>query len=672
MSNAAKLSKLLIVDAADHSTRYRPDIDGLRAVAVLSVVAFHAFPGSLRGGFAGVDVFFVISGFLISTIIFENMERGTFRFDEFYYRRIRRIFPALTVMLLACYAFGWFALLGDEYMQLGKHIAAGAGFASNFAFWGEAGYFDNSAETKPLLHLWSLGVEEQYYILWPVLVWAGWSYRRYFVGIIGILAVASFAVNMGIIHTDSVAAFYSPLTRFWELLCGSLLAWATLHRADNATDGLVWMRVLASSLRLQNLLSMVGIVLLVFAFVRLHTGLSFPGKWALFPVLGAVCVIAAGHQAWFNRIVLSNPVMVAVGLISYPLYLWHWPLLAYARIIEGELPSATIRGSLVAVSFVLAWLTYRLIERPIRLRQHSGIKSLALVASMAAVGGLGFMTYRFEGLDHRAWVVDFKNNKNELIRTVATDSKCLEYVGTQTPLYHYCRFTDQGADETVAVIGDSHAHVAYPGIAEYFQARKINTLLIANSSCPPFLGSPSGSNEKEKRECRERIDALVEVLARSSIKTVVFFTRGPVYLTGTEPVTKDRDVLSGATLTPHEYADGLQRTVDQLVGWGKKVIYVSENPELARTAESCIPRPLRSASKDCRPLVGEVLARQGVYRALLSGLRNVTIIDSLTVFCPEDRCRVFDNGMLMYADADHLSVAGSRFQAKELLARFLD
>lgn len=149
--------------------KYRPDIDGLRAIAILSVVVFHAFPSWIKGGFIGVDVFFVISGFLISTIIFENLDKGTFSLTEFYARRIKRIFPALILVLVACFAFGWFALLADEYQQLGKHIAGGAAFISNFVLWDESGYFDNAADTKPLLHLWSLGVEEQFYIIWPLL-----------------------------------------------------------------------------------------------------------------------------------------------------------------------------------------------------------------------------------------------------------------------------------------------------------------------------------------------------------------------------------------------------------------------------------------------------------------------------------------------------------------------
>src|SRR5262249_5222476 len=261
--------------------KYRPDIDGLRAIAVLSVVAFHAFPSWVTGGFIGVDVFFVISGFLISTIIFENLDRGTFSFAEFYARRIKRIFPALLLVLIASYAFGWFALLADEYKQLGKHIAAGAGFVSNIVSWNEAGYFDNSAETKPLLHLWSLGIEEQFYIVWPLLLWLAWKRKFNLLTITILVAVVSFYLNAKGIKEDAVATFYSPQTRFWELFCGSLLAWFPVYKKGaydtikTKLDG--WLATAVyrekpepDGKTLSNVLSFVGLLLLVYGFWRIE------------------------------------------------------------------------------------------------------------------------------------------------------------------------------------------------------------------------------------------------------------------------------------------------------------------------------------------------------------------------------------------------------------------
>ena len=296
---------------------YRPDIDGLRAVAVLAVVAFHAFPSRVRGGFIGVDVFFVISGYLISTIIFDNLDRGTFSFSEFYARRIKRIFPALLLVLIACFAFGWFALLPDEYKQLGKHIAGGAGFVSNFVLWNEAGYFDNSAETKPLLHLWSLGIEEQFYIGWPLLLWFAWKRKFNLFAVTIFIAIATFFLNIKGVNQDIVATFYSPQTRFWELLSGSLLAWVALYKKDAcyAIKGRVdvWIcRMFYSENKAldaktsADVLSFFGLFFLLYGFWRINKDLSFPGGLALVPVLGAVLIIAAGSRAWFNRAILSN------------------------------------------------------------------------------------------------------------------------------------------------------------------------------------------------------------------------------------------------------------------------------------------------------------------------------------------------------------------------------
>ena len=202
--------------------KYRPDIDGLRAIAVLAVVIFHAFPKTIKGGFIGVDIFFVISGYLISTIIFENLEKGTFSFFEFYARRIKRIFPALILVLIACFIFGWFSLFPDELQQLGKHIASGAGFVSNFVFWDEAGYFDKSADTKPLLHLWSLGIEEQFYIFWPLLLWLAWKQKFNLLAITIFLTLTSFILNLKGVKHDAVATLFSTNTLLgatkWEFV----------------------------------------------------------------------------------------------------------------------------------------------------------------------------------------------------------------------------------------------------------------------------------------------------------------------------------------------------------------------------------------------------------------------------------------------------------------------
>ncbi|MEI8400216.1 MAG: acyltransferase family protein [Alcaligenaceae bacterium] len=394
-----------------HAT-YRPDIDGLRALAVLSVVLFHGFPQVFKGGFIGVDVFFVLSGYLIGRIIFEKLHQKTFSFFDFYARRIKRIFPALLLVLVAVYILGWFTLLADEYGQLGQHIAAGAGFISNFVLWGESGYFDNSAHTKPLLHLWSLGIEEQFYIVWPLLLWLASRLRFSLFVLTIIIAALSIYLNITGIKSDVVATFYSPQTRIWELLLGSGLAWCSLHKKDGLVDVAMflekWCRREETVVdqarvrtRMANALSWLGLILLLYGLIRINRDLQFPGKWALIPVLGTALIVAAGPLAWLNTKILSNKVLVWFGLISYPLYLWHWPLFSFAWIVEAGPPSTSIRLGLIVLSIVLAWLTYRLIERPIRFGARGGLKVSLLSVLMVAVGGLGLVTFYERGFPFR-------------------------------------------------------------------------------------------------------------------------------------------------------------------------------------------------------------------------------------------------------------------------------
>jgi peptidoglycan/LPS O-acetylase OafA/YrhL len=423
--------------------KYRPDIDGLRAVAVLAVVAFHAFPSWVRGGFIGVDVFFVISGYLISTIIFESLDRGTFSFSEFYARRIRRIFPALLIVLISCLVFGWFELLADEFKKLGKHIAAGTGFVSNLVLWSEAGYFDNSAETKPLLHLWSLGIEEQFYIIWPLLLWFSWKYRFNFLAVTIIVAIVSFLLNIKGIKRDSVATFYSPQTRFWEFLCGSLLAWFLIYKKGNFSNiknkicrflsvGRDKNNQEGDRNTFSNVISFIGIFLLAYGFFRINKGLNFPGKWALIPVLGSVLIIMAGSKAWINKKILSNNIFVWFGLISFPLYLWHWPILSFARIVVGEEPSRDIRIAAIILAVLLSWLTYKIIEHPLRFGEHSKSKVTVLVVLMVIVGCIGYRVYERDGLFLRT---EGLKNENILIKRKRLESLLTWYRGKDDWLF---------------------------------------------------------------------------------------------------------------------------------------------------------------------------------------------------------------------------------------------
>ncbi|MFO1149377.1 MAG: acyltransferase family protein [Alsobacter sp.] len=636
---------------------YRPDIDGLRALAILGVVVYHASPGTLRGGFVGVDVFFVISGFLITGIILRGLEAGNFGFADFYARRVRRIVPALAFVLAACLVFGWVGLFPLELRQLSKHVAAAALFLSNVNLWSEAGYWDNAAQTKPLLHLWSLAVEEQYYLAWPLLLVAARRVRLPPVWLAAILGLASFALCVALTRSAPVAAFYMPFSRVWEILAGSLLAILAMRPgAPRSGASVPW-----------DLLSAAGLVLVLASMLLIKPGARFPGWIALLPVAGTALMIAAGPGARLNRTLLAHPLAVALGLISYPLYLWHWPLLSFARIVEGGTPALGIRVAAVGLAVALAAGTYRFVERP--LRQASGQPSVArawalrLVVGLAALGVSGAVIYRLDGVPGRAAIAAYLANEREMIRLPAKDEACVSHVGGEAPFY-YCRLRPAGP-RLVALVGDSHAEVAETGLAEELARRGLGTILLANSGCPPFLGAEYGATDADRETCRTSIDAIVEAVVRDpAISDVVLFSRGPVYLTG-----KGYGIewSGGPMIPPAVFAAGLQRTIDRFVAAGKRVIYVTENPDIDRDPRQCIDRPFR-AGQACTVAEAAVRARQAAYRDLLKGLRDVTVVDTLPAFCEAGQCPVRDEeGRLLYADDNHLSPTGSRRQAERAL-----
>jgi len=345
---------------------YRPDIDGLRALAVLSVVLFHAFPEWIHGGFIGVDIFFVISGYIISSIILKDLENQTFSFSNFYIRRIKRIFPALLTVLISCLVFGWFFLLADEYKELGKHAFGASTFTNNFMLWQESGYFDNQSESKPFLHLWSLSVEEQFYLLWPFFLWIAFKWKKHLSITLSFLAFGFTFLHFYIFYPDRIAAFYAPQARFFELLIGASIAFK--HIRLKAHD-------LERGNKFRSIQSWVGLALILIGIQITTKQSHFPGWFALLsPVLGAAMVIDNQKNSWLNKYLFSKKIIVWVGLISFPLYLWHWPLISFAFIIESQTPSLYIRIGLVILAFILAALTYYFIERPIRFSSNQNSK----------------------------------------------------------------------------------------------------------------------------------------------------------------------------------------------------------------------------------------------------------------------------------------------------------
>jgi peptidoglycan/LPS O-acetylase OafA/YrhL len=644
---------------------YRPDIDGLRAIAVLSVVAFHAFPDSVKGGFVGVDIFFVISGFLISRIVLSDLESSRFSLLEFYSRRVRRIFPSLLLVLTACLAFGWIALFPHELKELGKHTAAGAGFVSNFAYWHESGYFDASADTKPLLHLWSLGIEEQYYIIWPLFLYFSWKARFKPMGVTVAVAAFSFASSVGKLNGDAVARFYSPQTRFWELLLGSGLAYLTLF--DRRTLD-------RFTLRNSNLQSLIGAALLV-AGILLTDERGFPGWWALLPTTGSALLISAGPATWVNRGLLSSRVLVWFGLISYPLYLWHWPLLTFMRMLDVHGASNAAIAAGVVLSVVLAWLSYVLLERPVRRGRHGTAKTAILVVLMIATGAVGLGFYRHDGFSSRLEIRSaaaaelFGGFPHEPFHNGNCDSSFAAFSGLSACLL------SQPEKPDVALIGDSHSEQLWKSMA--LRLRDHSVMNLAQWRCFPF----ATDTFERYGDCEQKLSAVLAFLRRESTIRTVYLAGSWSYLAagGMDMPAAGWRVsrpLDSAQL--RSFTANGERMLSALVSYRRNVVLILDMPGLQFDPKTCIDvegsfliRYRAKRKNSCfisRAAYNEARKDFDVaFSGLLKRFPDVQIYDPRPLFCDADVCRGTKNGTIVYYNGDHPTREGADDVVGDLL-----
>jgi peptidoglycan/LPS O-acetylase OafA/YrhL len=505
---------------AHAGSEHRTDIEGLRGVAVLAVLAVHAWPELLRGGFVGVDIFFVLSGYLITGLMWDALAQGRFSLWAFYQRRVLRLFPALCAVMLCCAVAALFTF-PSEARQIGKHLAASAVFSSNIALWQEAGYFDASSESKPLLHLWSLGIEEQFYLLWPLALPLLFRWRQHAFKLVLLLLLASFVLNVMWVVPKAKGTFFLLPTRAWELLVGAGLA--TLQHHGSGVPALArlagrWRR--HPALRwLPDGMAAAGALMIAAAFLLLDNRSAFPGWWALLPTLGTALLLAAGAQAWLNRRVLSHRVMVFYGSISYPLYLWHWPLLVFPLLLGFTMDNA-LRVVVLAASVGLAALTMEYIERPIRRGTRSPRVVGALWGTLACIGLAGL------GLN---WSDGLLGTYPPLVREIARADLAAYGSGYRS---HRC-FLDleQGpgaftaecwpeakAHQGVTLLwGDSHAAALYPGLAAAIEttahgvaepgvplAPPTALAQFTKARCPP-LGAPPAAASRQCQEVNEHV-----------------------------------------------------------------------------------------------------------------------------------------------------------------------
>lgn len=659
---------------------YRPDIDGLRAVAVLAVVLFHAFPTVIRGGFVGVDIFFVISGFLITSIILKNLSHGHFSFMDFYSRRIKRIFPALIFVLISSIAFGWFTLLPDEYRQLGKHVASGIGFLSNIVYWSEFGYFDSSAELKPLLHLWSLGVEEQFYIVFPLILWLVWKFRLNILTIILGIFVISFVFNVTSVYIFPEAVFYLLPYRAWELVVGGILAFIFISNKKKENNIRSRVNIFVSKIifnsesykdknTLDNILAVFGAFLIVLSFYAIDDTKIFPGWWAVLPVLGAVLVISAGGNAWINRFVLSSRLLVFIGLISFPLYLWHWPLLVFPRIILGDTPSVMARSLLIVVAIFLSFITFKFIEKPMR---HGGSwKTLALVFLGGVVFSTGAIIYKFKGLPSRTantstMTSQFGWNGDQ------KDSLCQNKIGEDA---EFCRLS-KDKKPSILLIGDSIAWQYYFGLEEQTKNTDETVLAYTQGGCAAFFGF---SNRFDFDSCLRVTQKMLNLAKNdSSVRAVVFSSFPRIYSEDAHPLDLgyglgNKEKFSSKNDFNNHVTTTFSGVMNEILASGKTVVFIKNNPYLSFDLKNCITRPLRPQDYgSCDEKYSNHVKYGLEYNQLLDDLikqfPKIKVFDPADSLCIKDRdhCSAIKNGKMLYRDGQHLSKDGSKYLGEPL------
>lgn len=634
----------------------------------------------LPGGFVGVDVFFVISGYLITKIILRDLNREEFSLPIFYQKRASRIFPSLILVLFSCLIFAWFALLPNELEELGKHVASGAGFFINFILWKDIGYFDTAAELKPLLHLWSLAIEEQFYIVWPVLLILFSKKAKKLIPLLIIaLSISSFFLCRYMLRTIPEGSFYSPASRFWEILIGTWLGYAhSLSKNQSLFSkiypvlceyyGLKPDTFFTKEVRsfiwkfIKNSQSVIGIFLIGYAIFTFSNKTPFPGKFGLLPTLGTLLIINASHSSLLNRWILSLRPLVGIGLISYPLYLWHWPLIVFSRMMnEGE-PSKIIMALVVAMGFVLSILTYFLIEKPLRFRKKIffGINTpVALSFTLLFCGIFGALCFFKSGFPDRYFL-----NAN----AVKMESWSVEIPGTEECAHtklpsSFCRKTTPMPE--VAIIGDSHAGAIFAGFAGSSDPRINKVILMGSGACQPLVGV-----DESRVGCSSQLMSALDVITESSTIHTVYITS---YY---KPLSYgDKDAFE-------RYLAGYRRTFEHLMKSGKKVILLMDTPALLDGAEvsfdpgTCIKRrPIYLVGHVQREICGISVKSHDEYRAhykkfmqvLIKENPNVFVYDPAKTFLKDGMYWAIMEGQVLYADFNHLNATG----AKKVMSDFL-
>ncbi len=564
--------------------------------------------------------------------------------------------------MACCLLAGRWVLMPEEYRRLGQHALAGAAYVSNFLLLTEAGYFDFSSESKPFLHLWSLSIEEQFYLVWPLALMLASRQKFDTKKLTLLLLLASFSLNVAMVERWPTMTFFSPASRAWELLVGAFLA--HLHLQKKA-----WVT------RSPDLVAFSGVVLIAWALVESSAGMPLPGWRAIFPVIGAACLIVSGNEAWINRRILAARPLVFIGLISYPLYLWHWPLLSFARIVEERPVSEEMRLAIIALSLVLAWGTYRLIERPVR--NGKTLKLIAgLGAALAITGFTGFKIHSHSGVP--------ESGPTKWEKKWAPTRECQKAFGEES--WDFCSIYDSNKRPTVILLGDSNANHFFPGLSLAYAKDGDNLLNLGHGLCPPLLDLDVSAGNT-KMPCNAVAEkALAHAVNDPSIRTVVLSMMGEGYAEGYRSATPVNpffirvssiaDPALNTNLAVLEHS--MRMTLARLSATNKKIVLLISAPMLDFDPRTCVAsRPWRitplQLKTPCAMPQSEAKARGESFNLIVNKVARefprVTVADSAQELCDGNSCWALRDGKLLYRDAEHLSVDGAMYLSERLMRK---
>ncbi len=660
---------------------YRREIDGLRALAVVPVILFHAGVEIFKGGFVGVDVFFVISGYLITMILLSELECQKFSILRFYERRARRILPALFVVLIFCGVMAWFWLVPSEFRSFSKSVQYVSTFRSNLFFYKDSGYFSTASDLKPLLHTWSLAVEEQYYVFFPVLLWLVWKInRRSVLPVLLLLGVGSLAYAQITCYENANAAFYFLGSRIWELIVGALIAYFVLSRPEH-------FKRLTQKRALAEVMSLAGFCMLLVSIFFFDKSIPFPGFYALVPTLGAAAIIVFSSPFTLVGRLLCTRVFVGVGLISYSAYLWHQPFFAYARHMSLESLSTSWFLFLALLSLLFAFFSWRFVERPFRDKNLMGRR---FVFSFSLIGIVMFTAVGFYGRESDGFSDRFKLDA-EIAESLASPAKGKRVNSASEKGINASTPVVTGASEVVgapqiAFFGDSHSGVLAPVFDEIGKEQGFSVVHMGAGGCPPLLGVDVGKGNFSPGFCEDLAAKQFEYVKSNNIANVVLVARWSLYTDGDYDKPKrsffliDADHSKFSVDSSREVFEGaLSNTISRYEEIGAKVVVLLQVPQQDKTPTDIYYALSRSfvgneALKGLSVDYSKHLKIQEFNRSVFSKYSKDPAVKILNVddsFCDNEKCTVGIDKHSFYYDYNHLSKYGAEV-VKPYLSKFLE